>query len=352
MSANMLKSAGIDNLDERLTRWEAFWRGEVHKRPPVTIKLCDDTPCMYGFNYNNPEQALQMHIRNVQNTLCLGDALPSASADFGPDQYAAWLGAELRFSSESDHTNWVVPFVKNWADVLPLEISVESPAFKRSLDLMRRLAAEGEGRFLVETQDLHSNLDALSAIRGPDNLSMDFYDDPENLKLACSQIGDTYEKVFLALEEAGRWKQTGYTSWVPVYSSTRFAVTECDYSCMVSKEMFDRYILPELRKEWSFLDRTIYHLDGTTALTHLPTLLAEPDVDAIQWISQAGQKPLYLWDDLFLEIRRAGKALDIFAPSDQIKRLHKVLGPEGCIYHVTEAKREEAEELLEWLEHN
>ena len=352
MQTEQLKLAGIDDLDERLTRWEAFWQGEVYKRPPVTIVLPAGPRSQYYNNYQDAEAAIRTHIEWVEQTQWLGDSLPSARPDFGPDQYAAWLGAELRYSPDSSQTNWVTPFVQDWPSALPLDVKLNSPVFTRSLELLKRMAADGWGKFLVYVHDLHSNCDALSAIRGPDNLSMDFYDDPDHLKLACSQIGDTYEKVFLALEQAGQWATRGYIGWLHVYSTKRFAVTQCDYSCMVSKEMFDRYILPELRKEWSFLDRTIYHLDGTTALTHLPTLLAEPDVDAIQWISQAGQKPLYLWDDLFLEIRRAGKALDIFAPSDQIKRLHKVLGPEGCIYHVTEAKREDAEELLEWLEHN
>ena len=116
--------------------------------------------------------------------------------------------------------------------------------------------------------------------------------------------------------------------------------------------MFAEYVLPELRKEWSFLDHTIYHFDGVTALQHMPTLLSEPDVDVIQWVPGAGNKDQYLWDDLFLEIQKAGKGLDIGAPPEHVKRLSKILRPEKVIYNTSCKTRAEADELLSWLEKN
>jgi hypothetical protein len=352
MQAEQLKLAGIDDLDERLTRWEAFWQGEVYKRPPVTIVLPAGPRSQYYNNYHNAEAAIRTHIEWVEQTQWLGDSLPSARPDFGPDQYAAWLGAELRYSPDSSQTNWVTPFVQDWPSALPLDVKLNSPVFTRSLELLKRMAADGWGKFLVYVHDLHSNCDALSAIRGPDNLSMDFYDDPDHLKLACSQIGDTYEKVFLALEQAGQWATRGYIGWLHVYSTKRFAVTQCDYSCMVSSELFNKYILPELRKEWVFLDRSIYHLDGTTALTHLPALLAEPDLDGIQWLPQAGQKPQCMWEDVLMAIRNAGKRLDLHGTPDQIRHMHKLLGPAKCVYHAACEDADEASELLDWMEQN
>ena len=347
-----MEFAGKENLADTLLRWDAFWAGEIINRPLVIItgqKKEGVSAPNYRDKYTDLELAIAKAVAAVENTCYWGEALPFVSPNLGPDQYGAWFGTELHFSPENDRTNWIEPFVKDWQAAMPLRIRKDGVMWRKNIAAIQAFTKAGQGKFLVGMLDLHSNFDALSAIRGPENLSMDFYDQPELLKTAGRQMGDTYREAFLELEAAGDYRARGYIGWIDAYSKTRFAVTECDFACMLSKEMFAEYVIPALRKEWSFLDHTIYHFDGVNALHHMPAILSEPDVDVIQWVPGAGQKEHHLWDELFLEIQKAGKGLDIYAPPEHVKRLSKILRPAKVIYHTSCKTKAEADELLSWL---
>ena len=107
--------------------------------------------------------------------LFLAEKIPSYRPDLGPDQFAAWIcGGEFKFSESSMGTNWVDATVSNWRDVFPLKIKEDSPAWRKIIKLSRALAEHCKERCIVATCDLHSNADALSALRGGQNLCMDF----------------------------------------------------------------------------------------------------------------------------------------------------------------------------------
>ncbi len=42
--------------------------------------------------------------------------------DYGPDQFAAWLGSEFAFSDDSPTTDWVKPVIDDWEAFLPLRL--------------------------------------------------------------------------------------------------------------------------------------------------------------------------------------------------------------------------------------
>jgi len=343
------------DLDDALVRWQAFWAGEIIDRPCVAVRVPKggDFPWpSYRDRCGDVRAAVEKAAASVENFEYLGEAVPYVSADLGPDQYGAWLGGHIQFSGDSGNTNWIEPFVDDWRSAMPLRVRWDGEAWQKTVALMEALADAGAGRFLVGMLDLHSNFDALSAMRSPCRLSMDIYDEPGVVREAARQVGDTFVPVFERLETAGKHNERGYIGWIGAYSPTRYAVTQCDYACMLSREMFVEFVLPELRKEWSFLDHTIYHYDGVTALQHLPAVLAEPDVDAIQWVPGAGNRENYLWDDLMLEIQRAGKGLHVAAPPEQVRRLHGVLRPERVFYDTWCDSVAEAESLLDWLRRN
>jgi len=50
------------------------------------------------------------------------------------------------------------------------------------------------------------------------------------------------------------------------------------------KQAFDDFVAPELDELSSWLDHSLYHLDGPGALRHLERLLAIPELDCVQWM--------------------------------------------------------------------
>jgi hypothetical protein len=53
---------------------------------------------------------------------------------------------------------------------------------------------------------------------------------------------------------------------------------------MISPQMFERFVLPDLLACCEFLDYAFYHLDGKGQLPHLNMLLALERLRGIQWV--------------------------------------------------------------------
>jgi 5-methyltetrahydrofolate--homocysteine methyltransferase len=249
-------------------------------------------------------------------------------------------------------TSWSVPIIEDWtADGRNID-RPHGVWWECALELYRKAAGYSEGKFLVGVPDIHSNMDALSALRGPERLCVDLLDQPERIDRAMALVRRAFAPVFEAVESAGGMAGRGYTGWLPFYSETRFAVLQCDFACMVSPEHFRRWILPALDEESSYLDHSVYHYDGPDALVHLHDVLSIPGIHAIQWVPGAGNPPPIQWMDLLLEIQKAGKGLYLAASPEEVKQFHQTLRPEGVLYDVFVSSEAEARELLDWLKAN
>jgi hypothetical protein len=351
---------------ERITAaWRHFWNHELYEnRPPVVVTVAKPGRTHVGAGHLRYYRAVTQQYdailaqidRHLETTDYLAEALPHIGPDHGPDQYAAFFGGDLRYSDDSPNTNWMTPFVgdEGWAPHLPLQRDDDNPVWQSLLDLSRRMAAHAAGRYLVGVCDLHSNMDALAAMRGPERLCMDLYDCPDLVERAMLDVRATYQPVYNALFEAGGMSaETGSCGWIPFWSDGKFATIQCDFMCMLNPEMNRRFVLPALAEEAAFLDHCVLHFDGPGALPHLDDVLAIQAIDAVQWVPGAGQPPMHTWTDVLKRVQSAGKALHIYGVNAaQVKRLHRELQPNLVVYCVGCETREEAAELLDWLKQN
>jgi hypothetical protein len=112
---------------------------------------------------------------------------------------------------------------------------------------------------------------------------------------------------------------------------------QSDFSCLISKNMFDEYFLPFIAEQTEMVPRTIYHLDGPGAVRHLDSLLALPHLDGIQWIPGAGAKPAVEWIPLLQRIQQAGKLVYVYCDKTHVQKLVEELDPEGLMLVVEDA---------------
>jgi hypothetical protein len=223
------------------------------------------------------------------------------------------------------------------------------------LGYSRKLAAHGEGRYLVSVADLHSNMDAFLALRGSERLCTDFTDHPKQVAKAMRQVRKLYRPVYEALFEAGAMGgDRGSCGWAPFWSDGKFATIQCDFLALLSPELSRKYVIPALREEAAFLDHCVYHLDGPGCLPHLDDILAIDDIDVIQWVPGAGQRPMHEWMDVLKRCQAAGKGLQLYdiTSLDTVTRLARELKPEGLMYCLDLPTREEALRAIQWLERN
>jgi hypothetical protein len=286
-----------------------------------------------------------------ENVEFLGDAMPSFRLNFGPDQFAAFLGAPIKVS-EDGWTSWSEKIVDNWESFMPLKIDENNIYWKRMIEYHKAAEKYFAGKCLLENIDMHSNIDALEGLRGAQKLLFDMIDSPEIIHKAMKQVRDLYNIVYNELYKYGKKSEIGTTSWLHAYSRRKYNATEADYIGLLSPDMFRDFVMPALEEEAALLDDCIFHLDGPDALKHLDDILSIKQFDCIQWVSGAGSPPPKEWPEVLHKIQDAGKAIWLRLSPEEVKEVHKQYKPELMCYNVIAKSHKEAQELLDWLKKN
>lgn len=341
---------------EAQRRLRAYWQGEIVDRSCVSVRAPKDgakpawRSLIVAEDFDLPG-AIDRYEAWASQMFFGGESMPALMPNYGPDQWAGFLGARLTLVPEMD-TSWAEPCISDWAEAQPLALDSANRWWKAIVDLTRLAAERGQGRFLLSTIDTHSNLDCLAALRGAEWLCMDVIEQPDEVLRALRQVDALYRPVYDAVFEAGRMQASGSTSWLDLWSEGRTQAIQCDFSCMISPEHFRKFALPSLEYEMSWLDHAVYHMDGPGQIRHLDDLLALPNLHTIQWVPGAGQPPAPAWLDLLQRIQRAGKAVQVLVSVEEVKAMYTKLAPERTFYWVLDCPSEsEARRLMDWMEH-
>jgi len=336
----------------------AYWAGEMIDRPCVAVRSPRSGKTQPGRSYvTAPDFDFEREIDGFEEwaacTFFGGESMPYLHPWYGPDQWAAFVGADLELYPDMN-TSWPTPFVEDWDTIEKLTIAPDNKWWKAILDLAGLAAKRGKGKFIVSTIDTHSNVDCLSAIRDPSRLCMDLIMNPDGVKRAVKWIDELYKPVYDAVWDAGNMSETGSTSWVDMYSECRTQATQCDFSYMVSPSHFREFMLPSLEYECSCLDHAVYHMDGIGEIPHLDDFLSIANLHTIQWIPGDGQPQAPEWLDMLKKIQKAGKSVQVVVTADELKAIYRELAPEKTFYWVLDgcSDEEQARDLIRWMENN
>lgn len=335
------------DLEDAARRWDAYFAGELIDRPVVCVTAPrEGMSGAPGSNYHERvfgdlDDIILRARRSAEATYYGGEALPYFPLSFGPDETAAFCGAELGWSDESGDTNWSIPLVEDWSTALPLRLREDNPLWQRMLSFYRRAAELLDGILYLSTLDLHTNMDLLAALRGPQRLCTDLLDQPEMIDRAMASARAIFPLVWEATARAGRMAECGYVG--PA------ATLQCDFSCMISPAMFRRWVLPALEEEAAIVGRVVYHWDGPGALVHTADLLASPRLHTLSYVPGEGHGSHLDHLDLLKRVQAGGKAVQVWGPPEQMQALHHELRPEKTMYCTNCATQSEAEALLEWF---
>jgi hypothetical protein len=310
-------------LKQRTAGNEAFWQGTLPDYPIIWITAPDPKP---GYEIPAPateaglwtevEYVVQAAHSQLAQTYFAGDSLPVYNPWLGPDQFAAWLGADLVLKPHQN-TSWSAPFVDDWADYPTLDINPQNRWWKLYLELLRACAEFGQDKWITGYPDLHSGLDALCAVRGPEKVMMDMITRPDIIRAQMSQMTRLWKYVVDTVTGIIAPYGQGTSNWTMGYSSRRFVcVGQNDFTCMISPAMFDEFCLQDNVETCRHVDCTLYHLDGPNAIKHVPALLKIRELTAIQWVQGAGQPPPGHWIDLFRQVQEGGKCVQALYLAD------------------------------------
>lgn len=317
-------------------RWDAWWDCQIRDRTPVTIGVTSTAtpeparPKTYSSHrdqWMDLDTLLARHAAWVSRQEWLADSFPTFMPNLGPEVMATLYGCSLEFGPS---TVWSTPVCHSCREVLERQPDFTTPYWQWLHQATLRSLELGAGKWITAITDLHSNGDLLAALRDPQDLLLEMLEDPDAVEAAMRHITPVFDQCFADLADPIAAAGQPIMSWVHAPVLGRGLVLQVDLICMIGSDLFRRLILPAIRHETEILDRSIFHLDGPNALHHLDDLLALPRLNAVQWVSGAGNGPADRWLEVYRRIQAAGKANQVFCGSiDEAEAIMRGMRPEG-----------------------
>ncbi|MFC1453117.1 hypothetical protein ACFLSJ_07235 [Verrucomicrobiota bacterium] len=356
MTANSVSLESKPDFAEAARHWDAFWQGEIIDRPVVQViagRGGPEPPTIRRYQdwvFADIDDLLDRTLAQAAATYYGGDAIPCFNPSMGPDEIACFCGGELCWSDEAPETNWSRPFVSDWREALPLAVQQDNPLWQRTLRLLDRAAERLADKMLIGSLDLHTNMDLLAAVRGPQQLCLDLLDQPDVIDEAMASTMSVFRTVWHEIARARRMADHGHCR--VHYDPSGAATLQCDFCCMISPPMFRRWVLPYLEEEARIVGRAAYHWDGPDALIHEPDLAASKGLYAFGYVPGAGHGGHIDYLDLYKRMQAAGKAVLFHGSQDECKAAHRELRPDLTVYTTRANTPAQAEELLRWFVRN
>lgn len=344
------------NEDYLKQRWLEYWEMENHDRPLVSIYAPKQKqtyteiirPKTIEEYWYNTEYIVKKAKENMKNTYYGGEAFPVINPNLGPDILGGICGCEIAFGEE---TSWALHHVKDWAALPPIQFQEKNRWWQRIKEMTEYIVQEARSDYLVGMTDLHPGTDGLVSLRGPAELCMDLMDIPEAINPRIGEIFEVYKQVFERLNSIIKSGQDGCTNWMGIWHPEKeWYVTSSDFSCLISEEDFEKFVIPGLLDEISYLPASIYHLDGPGALRHLDRLLRIEKLKGIQWVYGSGQPSARYWIPILQKIQQAGKCIQVNCEKEDLIPVCEALKPEGVHLVSYASTEEEAKALINRIE--
>ncbi len=341
---------------EAQRRLTALWRYQRLDRPCVAVTAPQPPrdqlppippPADHEARWLDPDYRLAVMRQTLESTWWGGEAIP------GMTPMANWivcLGGTPRFDA---HTIWFETQTVDFSRPSPFRHAPDSPWMAKYRKLLLALcAAAGRDDFLVgKPGGLPAN-DLLSMLMGTQEFLFALVDHPEWMAEAilagARDQAQARRELQALIRQSGHQFWYGHAGWMGFWAPEPFATTQSDVSCMLSPEMFDRFVLPELELYAELHGPLWYHLDGGDAKQHLPRLLSLPFLKVLQYTPAPFEPPNgpgHL--DMYRQIQAAGKIVHVQLPPANIEPLVRQLDPARLMLDTQVASRADGERLLE-----
>jgi len=318
--AGLLYREDIAEVRQRLTTW---WNGGDIGRPALQLyapreRPIEDIPPMpeppgwvTGYSTTNFAYRVNLSARACVATHYLGEAVPCVAPDLAPNCLALYLGCR---GIEMPGTVWCEPCMAS-PDDARFDYDPDNFYWQFSLRLAREQLRLGKGKFLIQFPDLIEGLDTLAAMRGTQPLLIDLLERPEWVRRCLRQITDRYFHYYDILYDLFRDEVGGSVFWC--WAPGRMAKFQCDFSAMISPEMFRDFMVPVLTEMAERVSYCMYHWDGPGALPHHDHLLSIPRLKMLQWTPGDGHEPAWhrRWWPYFHKTIEAGRKVFIWCDS-------------------------------------
>lgn len=285
--------------------------------------------------------------KSLEGKTFQGETFPVFWPNLGPEIYAAFYGSMLEYG---EVTSWSVPLVRDWDDIDRLTLNLQND-YARKLDELTTLALERcPGQFMVGYTDLHPGIDCVAAWRDPQQLCFDMLENPDRVKRLAEIAIQDFETIYDHYDNMVKAHRQLSVSWMGIPSFGRMHIPSCDFSSLISPQMFEEFCLPILQREVKTMSHNVFHVDGRGVARHLDMILSVPEVHAIQWVQGVGDDyPIMQWVPFIKQIQqRAPLVIDL--DKADLDDFMAAVEPEGIFLWLAVDDEEEQRDILKRVE--
>jgi hypothetical protein len=341
-----------------MKRIYAWYEGEIIDRAPVRFSshnaefnVTEDQNLRWGSlkdKWFDEEYQIEKFIKSIKNKSFIGETFPIYWPNLGPNIYASFYGCPVEFGEVTSWANHTIDTLDGFKDI---KLNTNNDYFKK-IESMTKLALEKcKGKYMVGYTDLHPGMDFIAAWMGTENLCMEFYDNPEMLKEVTSLSINDFQSVYDHFDAMLKRHNQLSVTWMGIPSFGKMHIPSCDFSSMISTDLFEEYCLPILKQEVKGMTHNIFHLDGKGVARHIDKILEVDEIQAIQWVQGLGEDaPILQWLPLIKKIQAAGKSVVVDLSKDELEEFISNIRPEGLLLCIASDNEDEQQQILKRVE--
>lgn len=332
---------------QRMTAW---WEGKKTDRalariqvPKKHVRPAYDTRLPQKFA--DPDTVFRNLELLLTSTYWAGEAFPVHQVYLGAMFMCTYFGCEPKFHKGGA---WYSSPFTCWEDIADLDFDPQNRWYRFVSDLTAQSARRAQGRYLTSVSGISASFDLFVELCGAEETLVAMSEKPAEVKRVRDRIIEwgkqTYDERYGLVAPFQEGSIDGMGIWAP----GRVRYVQCDLCAMISPQMFDDLVLPEIRAFTEHVDYGIYHLDGEEQVRHLNSLLTLDALKVIQYVPSAAKpsaegfhRDPMEWIDVFRRIQDAGKKLWISCPPQRIRPLFEKISPEGVFLWVVGCKDEQ-----------
>jgi hypothetical protein len=312
--------------------------------PPEHPCIVPDTSDLEKW-WKDVDFTIERQMKLMENQRYYGQAVPFHYIDCSSSAMSGVLGAKMQLVNKD--TMWANPCFGSVEQVAEMVFGRDTFWYHQARTLTEKSVALAKDHHFVSLFAMEGVTDILAGLYGTENFLVDLVQKPIEVKRAMEHVKRIWIEIFCEFQDI--LKQTGNQGeigWAGIWSpGTTFPMQE-DFSYMISKSMYQEFVLPHVIDMVDAMEYPLYHLDGTGALPHLDLLLEISRLKVIQWVPGAGKESISEWYEVIKRILNAKKSVQIFAKAEEVEDIIKNLGTRGILITVS-ADATEAERLAE-----
>jgi hypothetical protein len=351
--------ANTPNEAEARQRLRAFWNNDKLDRPACLIQVRNPhyQPTKSPFEHLSPKERdliPEFHVwqaTEARNAVIhMAESMPGFHNNWGS------LLCTLPYLAGGDYeyhdSAWIKPIENLYDRPLP----VFDPKSKRNQEIeacYRAMAEVVRGYGFITPPLMLDGLTTLSMFRETHELSIDLIERPDDViawsRALTRMYCEIYEYYWQLLQQLGVGGES--LCFFGPMCEGRSEGVQCDFAVNLSPEMFERFVLPDLRTTTDYMDRSLYHHDGVCQRRFHDLLQRCPKLSGIQWNPEVPERDPLKWLDTLKDIRRRGFRLYVWASPEVAVELTRQLGPDGLFLSIGGMEsREAAEKTIRALE--